>query len=57
MRFARAVLCDNKTVHIHHNPTDEKSTRRLLYATLLTGSFMIVEVIGGLPVAARTLLE
>ncbi len=54
--FAHAILCDNMRVHIHHNPTDEKSTRRLLYATLLTGSFMIVEVIGGLLSGSLALL-
>jgi len=43
-------------VHIHHTPTDEKSTRRLLIATLLTGSFMIVEVIGGLLSGSLALL-
>ena len=54
--FARAILCDNGRVHIHHNPTDEKSTRRLLLATLLTGSFMIIEVIGGLLSGSLALL-
>ncbi len=43
-------------MHIHHTPTDEKSTRRLLFATLLTGSFMIVEVIGGLLSGSLALL-
>lgn len=43
-------------MHIHHNPTDEKSTRRLLFATLLTGGFMIVEVIGGLLSGSLALL-
>ena len=43
-------------MHIHHTPTDEKSTRRLLIATLLTGSFMIVEVIGGLLSGSLALL-
>ncbi len=43
-------------MHIHHTPTDEKSTRRLLIATLLTGSFMIVEVIGGVLSGSLALL-
>lgn len=43
-------------MHIHHNPTDEKNTRRLLFATLLTGSFMVVEVIGGLLSGSLALL-
>jgi len=43
-------------VHIHHTPTDEKSTRRLLIATVLTGSFMIVEVIGGVLSGSLALL-
>jgi cobalt-zinc-cadmium efflux system protein len=43
-------------VHSHHTPTDEKSTRRLLIATVLTGSFMIVEVIGGVLSGSLALL-
>ena len=42
--------------HYHDHPAERRSERRLLWAILLTGGFMVVEVIGGLLSGSLALL-